>query len=80
MGCYNKIPQTQCPIKNLFLIVLEVESPRSGYEHEWVRVLFWVVPFSFYAQMVEEASGFCRMSCKTLLSIMRVPFSTLSIS
>ena len=45
-GCYNTVPQTEYFInnRNLFLIVLEAESPRSECQHgqSLVRTLFWV--------------------------------------
>lgn len=40
-GCYNKIPQTRKLInnRNLFPVVLEAGSLRSGYKCGWVRIL-----------------------------------------
>ena len=50
-GCYNKVPQSGWLInsRNVFLIVQEVASLKSGYQPGWVlvRTLFWLVDCQF---------------------------------
>ena len=83
MGCYNKIPQTGCLInnRNLFLTVLEAESPRSGCQHGWERALLPVAGFLLCPHMVEGAGKLCVVSLiRALIAFMRAPHSHLVTS
>lgn len=56
LGYHNKITQTGqlTNNRNLFLIVLEAGSQRSGCKHIEERAPFWVTYFSLYPHLAKE--------------------------
>lgn len=56
-GCYRKILEIGwiTSNRNLFLIVLELGSLRSGWQRGWARALFWGTDFSRHPPLSNRA-------------------------